>query len=556
MATNISKFIQLNDFLLLEYEFNKSGVETNLLPSIKSVLATDLYGTKIYYNEGSQGILNNDLNLNSVPISSNRSSWYLYPDDTSAYYQYFDSSTYISQSSYPFDTLRVHIISGYNFDDVPGFLLQVQAKDTSNNLVNLSNFSWINQILGNDVLKFASQNVYLAGKFYDKFVEFKVPSVEALGGQSDPGIEADLSIQSLSDVYFTYSTIPEINGDNYVISERISLQLPVTSQADNFNAFIAESNSGDFIEFYATWKDLIIGEYMGDIESGRIPLYTSNNPNDNFQEFSDQYGAGAQKWVVIHELYLYEHIPGNTLLTQQYVFTQENNFLSPNYFRPVIKNSDIASSYSIDYICRLTNRMDGTQIIRKASFGSKDPKKYGKFFTRINVDNYIPYKVFNRVEGEASTTIQNTGERKTKFVKVYFDSTKILFNMNNEVLPQGTGPLFLKNGDGVYKLSFSRIDENAGGDIKNLDLSGAYGYFLLFILDDDSKIEIPTTFSTNMNTTLGELEFKIMEADVMKLLKQNNNNFSILIKNPDGTKYTFYEGVYYPYSQYSKITSK
>lgn len=558
MATNVSKYVQINDYILLEYEFNKSGENTPLWDDgISTVVAETVLGNKQYFNNTSgRGVTNNDLALNSEPNDSKRSSWYVYPQDTSGYWAYFDSSTNVMQDEYPMDTVKVHIVSGYNFDDVPGFLLQVQAKDTSGNMVDLSNFTWLNQVLGNDVIKFSSNALYLANRFYDKYIELRVPSVQALGGQSTEPIESALLIQALSDVYFTYSTIPEIDKDTYLIQERISLQLPVASQADNFNAFIAESTGGDFIEFYATWNDQIIGEYMGDIESGRIPLYTSNNPNNNFEEFSDTYGAGAQKWVVMHELYVYEQIPGNSILTQQYVFTQENNFSAANYFRPVIKNSDIAASYTIDYICRLTNRMDGTQIIRKASFASTDPKKYGRYFTRLNVDNYIPYKVFNRIEGEANTTVNVTDNRKSKFVKVYYDSTRILLNMNNEVLPQGTGPLFLKNGDGTYKFSFDRIDENAGGEQKNVDLSGAYQYALLFILDDDSKIEISPTFSTNMNTTLGELEFKIQESQVLQILKQDNNTYSIVIKNPDGTQYTFYEGVFFPYSNYQQVISQ
>ena len=552
MATNISKYVQINDFILLEYEFNKSGETADL----SGTLANTILGKKQFFNPGSVGTLNNSLELNSVPTSSNRSSWYTYPQDTSSYWNYFDTSTAISATSYEYDTVKVHIVSGYNFDDIPGFILQIQAEASTGDLVDLSNFTWLNQVLGNDVIKFSTNALYLANRFYDKYVELKVPSVQILGGDVTTDLGIALGIKSLSDVYFTYSTIPEIDVDTYVISEKIALQLPVSSQADNFNAFIAESTGGDFIEFYATWKDIIIGEYMGDIESGRIPLYTSNNPNDNFEEFDDQYGAGAQKWVIMHELYVYEHIPGNTLLTQQYVFTQDGNFIQPNYFRPVIKNSDIASSYTIQYICRLTNRMDGSQIIRKASFSSYDPKKYGIYFTRLNVDNYIPYKVFNRVEGEASTTIQMQDNRKSKFVKVYFDSTQVLLDMNNQVLPQGTGPLFLKNGDGAYKLSFDKIDQNANGDRVNVDLSGAFQYALLFVLDDDSKIEIPPTFSTNMNTTLGELEFKIMEEQTLQLLKQTNNTYSIIIKNPDGSKYTFYEGVFFPYTNYDQVISQ
>jgi hypothetical protein len=348
-----------------------------------------------------------------------------------------------------------------------------------------------------------------------------------------------------------------MDENNYIISEAISLQLPVSSPADNFNCLIAESNGGDFIEFYATWNDQIIGEVMGEIESGRIPLYTSNNPNDNYDEFSATYGAGSQKWVLMHELYIYEHIPpGTSLLTQKYVFTQEDNFMAPNNFRPVLKNADIDSSYTIDYICRLMNRMDGTQIIRKASFASQNPKKYGLYFTRLNVDNYIPYKVFNRLGAEASPNVSGVSAPKTKFVKVYYDSTQVMLNMNNEVLPQGTGPLFIRQADGLYLFKFDKVDTDAGNESVNVDLSGAYNYALVFVMDDQTKIEINPTFSTNMNTTLGQLEFKILESQAQKILIQTNNTYSIVVKNPDGTQYTFYEGIYYSYKDFNQVVSQ
>jgi len=47
-----------------------------------------------------------------------------------------------------------------------------------------------------------------------------------------------------------------------------------------------------------------------------------------------------------------------------------------------------------------------------------------------------------------------------------------------------------------------------------------------------------------MNTALGELEFKLLKDQVTKLLAQTNRNFFIVVKNPNGSKYTFYEGIY------------
>ena len=563
MATNLSKYIQLNDFLLLEYSFNRERNELSQLFFCASTSKISDPTTIQVFNPNGMSNSNFDLNtnntffLNSIPSNTPRSSWYC-TTTINDVLSNFDSSISFTES-YPYDTLKVHIVSGYNFDDISGFLLQVRADSSINGLVDLTNFTWMNQsqALGNKVLKFSKNTLLLGNRFYDKYVEFRVPSVGELGGDTISTLGQLLKINQLSDIYITYSTIPEIDSSNYIVAEAISLQLPVESPADNFNCFIAESTGGDFIEFYATWQDVIIGEYMDEIESGQIRLYTSNNPNDNYQEFDDLYGAGSNKWVLMHELYVYEHIPGGTtLLTQKYAFTQEDSFMLPNYFRPVLKNADIDSSYTIDYICRLMNRMDGTQIIRKASFASTDPKKYGLYFTRINVDNYIPYKVFNRLAAEASPNISGAGAQKTKFVKVFYDSTQVMLNMNNEVLPQGTGPLFLRQADGVYLFKFDKVDTNAGNQAANVDLSGAYNYALVFTLDDQTKIEISPTFSTNMNTTLGQIEFKILESQAQKLLSQTNNAYSIVIKNPDGTQYTFYEGLYYSYKDFNQVVTQ
>lgn len=287
---------------------------------------------------------------------------------------------------------------------------------------------------------------------------------------------------------------------------------------------------------------------MGDIESGRIPLYTSNNPNDNYEEFTDTYGTQAAKWVLIHELFIYEHFGTSSLLTQKFSFTQDDNFSLANRFRPVLQNADIDSSFTIQYVCRLTNRMDGSQIIRRASFSSTDPKKYGLEFSRIMVENIIPYKVFNRIDETQPNIIQTSLTPQTKYVKVFYDTTQVVINQNNEIYPQGTGPLMLRNGDSEYKFKFEKYNESSDNK-ENVDLSGAFNYGLLFVLDDDSTIEVGPTYSTNMNTTIGELEFKLSKTQIDKLLNQTNKAFSIIVKNPNGTSYNFYEGQYYSYEK-------
>ena len=554
MTSNISKYVQLSDFLLLEVEFNKDLVENTL--TAPWVIDTCL-GTKYFYEgDGALGGTNNILSLNSIPTNTGRTSWLFDPDyPLSTYLPYWDSSTVISTGTYPMDTIKLHVVSGYNFDDAGGFLLQIRALDTSSNYVDLANFTYGKQIdiVSGNVIKFATNTLFLGNRFYDKYFEFKVPSIQALGNNSPvTNLGTTLSVKPLSDVYVTYSTIFDILDNEYVLDEQINVQLPVTSVADSFNCFIAESTNGDYIEYYAMWNSNIIGDYINDIEGGRIKLYTSNNPNDNYSEFSDTYGTSARKWIIIHEISVYEHIPGGTsLLTQKYSFTQDSNYSTPNYFRPILANADIASSYSIQYTCRLTNRMDGTQIIRKASFSSNDPKKYGLLFTRINVDNIIPYKVFNKVEAEKANIKIDSAIEKTKYIKVFYDTVTVVMNAFNEVFPQGTGPLFLKSFDSVYKFKFEKIDTN--GNRVNVDLSGAFNYALQFKLDDNTKIEVGPTYSTNMNTTIGEIEFKLTEDQLTTLKKQTNNNYSIVVKNPNGTFYTFYEGTFYDISNETQV---
>jgi len=554
MATNISKYLQIDDFLLLEYEFNRDGVETTLTNPY--VIDTCLGSRYFYEGSGALGGTNNILALNSIPTNATRTEWLIDSDDPiGTYSPYWDSSTAINTSSYPMDTVKLHIVSGYNFDDVDGFLLQIRAINSSTNTyADLANFTYAkqDQIVTGNVIQFATNTLYLGNKFYDKYFEFQVPSVQNLGGATDTSLGQLLNVTALSDVYITYSTLYDIINNEFVLDEQTHAQLPVTSAADRFNCYIAESTAGDFIEYYATWDGNVIGDYINDIESGYIRLYTSNNPNDNYSEFSSTYGTGARKWVLIHEISVYEHIPGGTtLLTQKFAFTQDSNYSDANYFRPILRNSDIDSSYTIQYVCRLTNRMDGTQIIRKASFASTDPKKYGLWFTRITTENLIPYKVFNKVESEYTNVVSGSSATKTKYVKVFFDTAKVVMNAFNEVFPSGTGPLFLKSFDSVYKLKFERI--NTQGDRVNVDLSGAFNYALLFKLDDNTKIEVGPTYSTNMNTTIGELEFKLTENQLTTLKKQVKNNYSVIVKNPNGTSYVLYEGPFYDISDETKV---
>ena len=192
--------------------------------------------------------------------------------------------------------------------------------------------------------------------------------------------------------------------------------------------------------------------------------------------------------------------------------------------------------------------MDGTQIIRRASFASTNPKKYGLKFTRITTENIIPYKVFNKIQPEKANIVQGSASTRTKNNKVFYDTTTVVMNEKDEIYEQGLGPLYLKNGDSVYKLKFEKINEKSN-QRENVDLSGAFNYILAFYMKDNSKMEVYPTYSRNMSSALGELEFKLSENQVARILVEDIKDYSIKVKNPDGTDYTFYEGKVYSYAK-------
>ena len=85
MSTNISKYVQISDFLLLEYEFNRDGTTISLS---NPLIATTNLGTTEYIDTTALGVTNNLGPLNSFPLNTQRTSWY--NSSTGDYSSFFD----------------------------------------------------------------------------------------------------------------------------------------------------------------------------------------------------------------------------------------------------------------------------------------------------------------------------------------------------------------------------------------------------------------------------------------------------------------------------------
>ncbi|MEG1008948.1 MAG: hypothetical protein RSE41_10225 [Clostridia bacterium] len=556
--TNISKYIQINEYMLLEYKFNKSNEDIlDVKTQNAALIQTNLnYSQYIEYNNNYK--TNNNFLYNSLPTNIQKSEWFYHSNKSnvsdSTYYEKFidRKNTIPLTGSIPLDTIRIHVLSGYQFNNIDGVLLQLNVERNDGSDLSLANFTW-NKYLSNQFNKsmyFAKNTLFLGAKSYDKYIEFKIPSVYFLGKkhseENKNNILHALNVKYLSDIKIKFGTIPtnsiKVGSDNtYYLNDIISTQFPTVSIADNFNCVISQSNNGDYLEYFATWDNRIISYIMDDIETGKITLYTSSNPNDNYSEF-EEYWGDERKWVLIHDIEVKEFlIGGSSVITQRLSFTQSESFDIPNLYRPIILNND-ASSYNITYTCRLINRMDGSQIIRKSSFSSNDTKKFGKKLAKIDTNNIINYTVFNKIHKSENIIKESNDNSLIKYIKIYYNSNDIVLNVDNNDYEQGAGPLYLKNGGGYYKFNFFKLNNDEKIPV---DLSGMYGYRFISKLSNNTKIIADSTNSTNMNTMLGQLEFYLSETDIDNMLNSTTNEFIIQLKNSDDSYYTFYQGNFY-----------
>ncbi len=150
------------------------------------------------------------------------------------------------------------------------------------------------------------------------------------------------------------------------------------------------------------------------------------------------------QYVVFHEISVTEQVGQVFSQTSFQVITQDTDFDEPVLFRPIIKNANSAISFSINYVLRLYNKADATQIIKNAKLTSFDTQKYGRQMIQINL-GVVPTvaNVYNQINndngkqlvvgvGTPADSNANTSEQiaeklvvKTSYVTTFRDRIKV-----------------------------------------------------------------------------------------------------------------------------------
>ncbi len=566
MAT--SRYIQLTDWALLEYEYASEEIANNQAGALK---ITNEYDDSIQF-------LNSDLAINLTGNVQDKSS--AHQSSAGNRWAFLDIDTIIPTitsdpklsltvettnltSNIQYDKVKIHIISGFNLDGLDGIIAQTSVTERSGKRVDLSNFTFLSS-QSDYVLN--PTPVFIGDGLYDKYIEFKVPALSSIQSEyytntanvgnfgyiyssnNEGYVKEGLIDFTLHEI----TTTDTVNGNQFFITgNKYETSFLPADQFALLGATVKESDEGDYFEYYGTWDNGFMNDYITRLNS-----------------------AGAN-WAIIHQLDIFEQIGATSVKTWNTTSLQEFDFDKPNIFRPVVLNSAIASSFSIDYTMRFLNRADGNQILREASVTSFEPNKYGKEIEKITVSQgYRPVKVYNKIlsgEEEASSTSyqQNSpGTFKTqittRYVPNFFSNTNIAISttgkdaqeLDNSIWGQGKAIILLNIFDN--RIRFRVYSRSAGdNELESLDLTTEPSIILSFVYDDGTKKLIEQSVDNDADPTSGEVEFLIPAELSVDLLAQENKKFYLTSKGGlDDTETVLYQGSYENFENREDVANK
>lgn len=571
-----SLFYQLNSALMLEYIlFDEKN-------PVQHSASTDGWMRIKDLNEKTYQIINSDTSTNtnsirdksSIKLSDN--SW-IYLDttpavnylDTNTRFNYtkldntnedinnnnfynpdLDFTTHIKVINY--DVVRIHVLLGYDFSDVDGFIFEILAP--YNDLTNLTTSS-VTFFKTDNWFTLNPRAITQNGKIYGSYIEFLVPSTRSLINDakfsnynvlnyinpidsSNWNILKEITPNTFKLHRITKTDIKTVGPYNYSLfttSLDIALSLPQKDEYQLLGCVIQESSTGDYFEYFATYDSNVIEEYM---------LFLINSGGN---------------WLLQHELVISEQIGHDWFVTDKRLQIQMDSFDSIFTHRPVLTLSSSSVAYAIDYTIRLINVDKGTSVYKTSSITSTNVKKYGKTLLKIDLSRN-PANL-NKVYYRKNAPINMTNTNQTNSTTVVTQT--LLTFVNNYSIQLGNTVLHLDSNGNFSSTSTDtsskiyaqqelqieidpfdnwflfRIYQQLQGTYVLMNLSGVSQYVLII----NESLKFFSVANAIADKTKGELLFKVDQNSAAYLIKQGSGQFYIN-SELNGQSTVLYKGFY------------
>jgi len=565
-----SRYIQITPWALLEYEYANQPIPVT---ATQVQRITNDYTNTYQFVNGNISInrTGNVLDRSAVPLSNLRNRWAYTDIDSIVPYLNIDAnltlqdlSNNVSTSTINYDVVKIHIVSGYNLEGLDGIIASIQFEDRTGAKMDAANHVFRT---GESQINFNSSPIFLGDRLYDRFIEFKVPSLNWINNEflSNPGNTQGIAYQyTFENLGFNPESLIKVvlyeinNSTNengnvfFVTGNKYDVSFLPFDQFGLLGAIVRESGAGDYFEYFATW------------DSGLPETYIAN------------LNSIGGNWAIVHQIEVIEQVGTDFFKTGNFTMLQDSNFDRPMLYRPIIINANLAFSFSIEYTMRFFNRVDGQQIIRKASVTSYEPKKYGKQIEQITVQQgYRPVKVYNKIvtaesgqeQSSPANFIQNSpglvqSFTEIKYIPTYFNNTNISITtvgndaqeLDSTIFSQGKAIILLNEYDN--RIRFKIYDRNLSlNEFEPLDLSTNSFLQLSFIYDNGQKVYLSPKISQGIDPLSGEVEFLIDGEISQKLLTQNDKRFFIISSSDDQAtdETVLYQGRYENFANRSNV---
>jgi hypothetical protein len=444
-----------------------------------------------------------------------------------------------SNISVVYDSVRYHILAGYNLDNIDGLILTIQFPDADGSLVTFSQIR-----IGKGTSQDYTLNpapITIGSSIFDKYFQVKIPSMLYMNNQFAAATTSNkpdtlAGKTSKSGRGFLYGAPMRIVGreivdttltNNYpTFGTQIVAQLSLESE-DPFGglgAYVAPSESGEFFEFFPT-------------DNGGFA--------ENFILFQNSIG---NSYYVDNKIETLEQLGAALLLTSSFNSIQTTAYDVPNLYRPIVRYSANASSFTIRYTMTLVNSKDQSRIVRIASYTSNNPGQYGTSITPISLQVFPQVqKIYNKVANQVQI---NAGQdfipprEIVKYSNVFIERNLVNTTTTNLIVENltltesdsgaeqpisyGIGQAFIQITpfDNYFKFTFSK--RSPEGSLQLLDLTSSGTFSMVFVDNQNKKVNAPSIENLNIaNAAKGELAFKVDETLSTQILQFTNRRFYI-----------------------------
>lgn len=571
--SNSQRFVQISPYLLVEYLYATAPNPEQYFVNA-GVPAVGFEKIVNGYFNGSTQILNklqDDLTTRNTRdrsvVQTGRSRFVTLDVDRLTQYLDYDANLTNTANlaiSFPYnigvyyDTIKYHFVSGYNFDDLDGVILQVQFTEKNGKKTTISQILFEKGDITTPILN--PDPIYLNGAIYDRYIEIKIPSYsnmtfefDLLNGQPLQSSTLAAKISSDGNGYVRNAPInislyeiretSLVNGyENYIADLRNTLSLSSFDEYNDLVAVVQENSTYDYIEYYPTWQGNFIEEF----------IFTENSLGNLY--------------YVIHEIEVREQVGLGLFTTSRFTTIQETGFEAPYLFRPILQNP-LATSFTINYTLRLFNKTNSNQTIRRSTMTSMNVNKYGKQNSQISImQGVLPQKVYNKVVDSPKLTSNYSLSAGPSIIKdrkipVFYKDTNIAVSRENifvdvngnltseagvsdvtAIYGQGLATIAVDPFDNFYK--FTVYEKKGNGNPQLLDLGNSLTYFLVFLDSGNQSVRIENIKSniSISNPNFGQIAFKCVEQNSKKILGFAGRDFYIVTKTPDGIETKLYQG--------------